>query len=145
MYITQINSRDILYSQLQEKRNRYVWSYFKLNTPQNFLVEENKSISLVLLDKVNILGSAMLTPKNSDIVRIRIVFIIPTYQKKGLGRRLMYAAEKTAKQMLFKEVSLISPEENFSFYLKMGYTIDGDWWYDKKTKLKTIQLKKCLI
>lgn len=84
MYITQINSRDILYSQLQEKRNRYVWSYFKLNTPQNFLVEENKSISLVLLDKVNILGSAMLTPKNSDIVRIRIVFIIPTYQKKDL-------------------------------------------------------------
>lgn len=53
----------------------------------------------------------------------------------------MYVAEKIAKQNGFKEISLISPEANFSFYLKLGYTIDGDWWCDKKTKLRTIQLK----
>ena len=144
MYITQIKSSDKLYNQLQEKRNNYVWSYFKLSMPQNFLVEESKSISLVLLDKENILGSAMLTPENSNIVRIRIVFIIPSYQKKGLGRKLMYVAEKIAKQNGFKEISLISPGANFSFYLKLGYTIDGDWWCDKKTKLRTIQLKKSI-
>lgn len=84
MYITQIKSSDKLYNQLQEKRNNFVWSYFKLSMPQNFLVEESKSFSLVLLDKENILGSAMLTPENSNIVRIRIVFIIPSYQKKDL-------------------------------------------------------------
>lgn len=56
----------------------------------------------------------------------------------------MYVAEKIAKQNGFKEISLISPEANFSFYLKLGYTIDGDWWCDKKTKLRTIQLKKSI-
>jgi len=142
MHITQIKSNDELYNQLQEKCQLYVWRYFKLNEPQNFLIEENKSVSLVLLDNENIIGSVMLTPETANIVRFRIVFVIPSYQRKGLGRKLMYAAEKEAKYLGFKEISLISPEENFSFYLELGYLVNGCWWNDKNTKLKTILLKK---
>ncbi len=142
MKVIQIKPYDKLYNQLQEKRHDYVWHYFKLNKPRNFLEEENKSVSLALLCKKNIIGSVMLTPKNNRIIRFRMVFIIPLYQKKGLGEKLIYEAEKKAKRMSFKEIRLISPEENLPFYLKMGYSRNGDWWQNKKTNLKTIQLKK---
>ncbi len=65
-----------------------------------------------------------LIPSNTYLL-IENIAIAPDYQKQGIGRWLMFFAEREAIRQGFAEIRLYTNErfvENLAFYAKLGYT-----------------------
>lgn len=68
----------------------------------------------------------LLTPLDSETIKMRQVAISPELQGKGLGAQLVKASEELAIGRQFKTMSLHARETAVPFYLRLGYQIIGD-------------------
>jgi ribosomal protein S18 acetylase RimI-like enzyme len=69
------------------------------------------------------------TIMETDYLLIENVAVSPSFQKRGLGRKLMAHAEKLATSSGFSEIKLYTNKlftENIQLYAKLGYHVDRE-------------------
>tara|TARA_B110000495_G_C23012767_1_gene599263 strand:+ start:1490 stop:2020 length:531 start_codon:yes stop_codon:yes gene_type:complete len=97
---------------------------------------DNKVVGHILLSKVQIND----TNKSFESLALAPVCVLPTYQKKGIGKDLILASHEIAKEMGFKSVVLIG---HATYYLKFGYKLAKE--FDIKFPFKKIPKENCLV
>ena len=117
------NVYDLLYSNVSKfkpSKNRYnsIWKILLKQKNSYFIVaKNNKEIvgfgSLGIMNKVR--GHAQGT--------IEDIVIKKKFQKKGIGKLIIYKLLSIAKKQNCYKVVLQSPNKNLSFYRKMGFKI----------------------
>ena len=82
-----------------------------------------------LLNEDGALVALIETERNDDHLLIVSVAVAPSYQKRGLGRRLLAHAEALARQEQLDTVRLYTNArmvENIALYKSLGYRIDRE-------------------
>lgn len=84
-----------------------------------------------------IVGVAALYVESEGIGRIRWVYVLPQYQRKGIGTALLTHLEREAGKMDLKRLRLLTAEKAYwavNFYVKLGYSvtdrIERPWGFD---------------
>ena len=92
-----------------------------------------------------IVGVAALSVENEELGKIRWVYVLPEYQRKGTGTALVTRLEQKAKEMGLKRIRLVTvggAEWAVSFYRKLGYELAGRierLWGSDVSMEKTLQ------
>ncbi|MGL4323636.1 MAG: GNAT family N-acetyltransferase [Beijerinckiaceae bacterium] len=77
-------------------------------------------------DSDGVTGAIILIPQ-ADHLELWSVSVAPRAQGRGLGNRLLAAAEKRAHELGYRTIRLLTGEkltENVAWYQRQGYTID---------------------
>lgn len=90
------------------------------------LKAESAEIHLGLMQHENLLAVLSLKPISTKEVKMRQVAVAPDFQQKGLGRQLVEYSETVAQSRGYQTMSLHARDTAVPFYLKLGYTIQGD-------------------
>lgn len=85
-------------------------------SPKNLMGMLEKKEFFIAINKGKIIGVAGLEKNN-----ITSVFILPEYQNKGIGKKLMNMVELRAKEKGFIEVNLNASINALDFYKYIGY------------------------
>ena len=87
--------------------------------------------------KKQIVAVAALSVEDDVSGRIRWVYVLPEYQKKGIGTALVLHLEKMAREMELGKVRIVTDngaEWAISFYQKLGYALAyrvvNPWGFD---------------
>ncbi len=73
-----------------------------------------------------VVAVAALGAEDQDCGRIRWVYVLPKYQKRGIGTALMFHLERLAREMGFRKTRLVTDngaEWAIRFYMKLGYML----------------------
>lgn len=68
----------------------------------------------------------VLTKINDDIIKMRQVAVADSFQKKGVGTKLLQYTEAYVKKLGYKEIVLHARQVSIDFYKKNGYTEEGE-------------------
>ena len=98
-----------------------------LDFPREEIVDVfNKMDFYVYMKNKKIIGTSALGKISKDQGLVRAVYILPEYQRQGIGQCLMNNIENVAKAQGLKSLLLYTPEEAYwaiNFYKKLGYQI----------------------
>lgn len=81
---------------------------------------------VLLYEEEQGIGTARINLTNSGYGKIERVAVIPTYQGKGWGRKVIEAAEEWIKEAGYTKAVITSQLKAASFYEKIGYIIQPD-------------------
>lgn len=141
MEIKEININDLLYDRTLDLRTNVISIPFGFPPPRKEK-ETLDSHMFVALNGDEIVGFAMITPSSDKrSIRARQVSVTPARQKQGIGRQLMEKAESVAKELGYQELRLFAHTGSHPFFLKLNYTVNGDW-QTQNNGLKTILMSK---
>jgi predicted GNAT family N-acyltransferase len=73
-----------------------------------------------------VIGTILLTPRESGRVQMRQVAVAPECQGSGIGGQMVQACEAYAREQQFKTMILHARETAIPFYLKHGYEPVGE-------------------
>lgn len=137
------------------KNNIYQWN---VSYPDNFrLLREIEKGSLYLMinkgvpiatitfdeDQAPVFDDIAWKNNNGKFIVIHRIAVFPTWQNKGIGRKLMEFTEKYAKENNYKSVRLdvtSSNEHLVKIYEKLGYVKIGDVLYpEQKVPFKCLE------
>lgn len=114
-------------------------------------VEEQNDLHLIAELDSTVIGTLMLSEKNSDTLQVKQVVIAETYQGGGIGKELLFFAEELAKNLGYLSVFLTGRSQSWGFYEKFGYQglahpyYDGDILLKKYKKIVAIEAPKELL
>ncbi|MFP4024431.1 MAG: GNAT family N-acetyltransferase [Thiohalospira sp.] len=129
------------------KNNIYQWN---ISYPDNFrLMQEIEKESLYLMINKGVPVGTITFDENQDdvfnhvdwknnegkFIVIHRIAVFPTWQKKGVGRKLIEFVEKYAQENNYKSVRLDISSSNqklIELYEKIGFTQTGDILYPKQ-------------
>jgi GNAT superfamily N-acetyltransferase len=84
-----------------------------------------------------VVAVAALGAEDQDCGRIRWVYVLPKYQKRGVGTALISHLERLARDLGFKKIRLVTDngaEWAIRFYMKLGYKsarrVPNPWGFD---------------
>ena len=86
---------------------------------------DKNDILLVCMENGEAIACCILTEINSDTVQLRQMAVSPVYQQKGLGKKLLLFAEKTARENCYSVIRMHARKTAVGFYEKSGYTVIG--------------------
>lgn len=102
-----------------------VLEYFlSYNQPGDILEDMNNGYSILVYADEVIVGSGTLLNTN-----IRRVFVLPEFQKNGIGRMIIEHLENNAKSNGLSFVELYSMMPSVGFYEKLNYKSPGICYY----------------
>ena len=81
---------------------------------------------LVCMENGEVIACCILSQINSDTIQLRQMAVAPSYQRKGLGKKLLLFAEKTAKENQYSVIRMHARKTAVGFYEKSGYVITGE-------------------
>jgi len=99
---------------------------------------------MLLLDGVLPVATCRLNLINEKEAKIERVCVLKEYQGKGLGRKLMEAAEKQLNESGIKRIIITSRDEAVGFYEALGYKADCSK-VEKGGVFNTIYTEKTLV
>jgi len=82
-----------------------------------------------LLDVDGVLAGLIETIREPDHLLVENVAVAPTFQGRGLGRRLIAHAEALARELGFDAIRLYTNQrfaENIALYRRLGYQVDRE-------------------
>ena len=85
------------------------------------LMEERDQHHLIAQIKKHVVGILILSPSNTNEIKMRQVAIHPSYQNKGVGSQLVFFAEEYAIKLCFQKMTLHARKTAFKFYQKLKY------------------------
>ena len=117
-------------------RNKYLKLSAEKPCIQRLPKDEKNDLHIVAeIDSV-VIGTLMLSKKNSSTVQVKQVAIDESFQGNGLGKELLFFAEELARKLGFSTVYLTGRSQAWGFYEKFGYRSLGQSYYDGKVLLK---------
>jgi len=97
--------------------NKEILNYFlSFNQPHHILSDARAGKTLLVYYNNEIIASGTILNTN-----IRRVFVLPEFQKNGIGALMMAELEKVAKQQNLDFVELYAMKPAIGFYKKLGY------------------------
>ncbi len=87
------------------------------------LAGENDSAHFLLDLDGKAVATAMATPYQEGILKVRQVAVDPSVQGKGLGREIMFCAEDWGRANGYSSVVLHARQVAVDFYLRIGYEV----------------------
>ncbi len=76
-------------------------------------------------DDWKLVGCLVLTPVSEQIIKMRQVAVAADAQRKGIGARLVHAAEEYARRKGWYTIMCHARQEAIPFYIRMGYAATG--------------------
>ncbi len=76
-----------------------------------------------------VVGVAALYVEDEETGRVRWVFVLPEYQRQGIGAALVTHVERRARELGLRRLRLVTPARAgwaLSFYGKLGYEPAGE-------------------
>jgi predicted GNAT family N-acyltransferase len=86
---------------------------------------EAQMIHVAALEDEVLLGGVILKPLSVDRLKLRQMVVSPAAQRRGIGRKLVEAAEAIAQARGVRTIELHSRAYACDFYAKLGYRIEG--------------------
>ena len=140
---------------LQPKTKSDITAYLNLrwqllrkpwNQPKGTEIDkfEDEAIKVMAKHKTKIVGVGRIHKVENNIWQIRYMAVIPEYQGKQVGKKILLELEYLAKRQNAKEIFLNSRETAVDFYKKNGYEIEseGKTLFDS---IKHFKMKKIIF
>ena len=131
------------YQKMIDLRTKILRVPLGLTFSEDFLLRDKDDILLACLKNEEMIGCCILTFIDSQIIQLRQMAILDSFQKKGIGSALIEFAEKTAKDNLATTMILHARKVVADFYLKNGYHIEGEEFLE--VNIPHLSMKKYLF
>jgi len=142
--IVEISSLHPLYPLVLKFRNRWLREPLHLNLFEEDLRDEDQQTTLIALTKSKeIVGCVMLQPLDKHTAKLRQMAVSEEFQRKGIGKKLVEAAEEKAKNMGCTHLCLHARSTALEFYKKLGYIGYGQVFIE--VGIPHLSLKKALF
>lgn len=118
------------YKQMLDLRHRILRAPLNLIASEEELAKDKDYTLLGLFNEENnqLLACCFLNHIDADTIQLRQMAVDGTLQKSGYGRKLIGHAEQFARDSNYKIMYLHAREVAVGFYLKLGYTTQGDYF-----------------
>ncbi len=112
------------YDELLDLRYKVLREPLGLEFKVEDLAKEHADLHLGIFDANHrALGCASLSDGGEGVALMRQVAVLPAYQGKGVGRKLVAAFEREALRLGFASIRLAARDEAIPFYTKLGYRL----------------------
>ena len=126
MQILTIEHKTDLYYKMLSFREDYLRKPLGLHFTLADINNEQDDYFFIVLENENIIGSCILTPISTQIIKLRQMAIHPNFQKKYIGKSILQYCEKVAFKKEYQQIVLHARETAIDFYKKNSYTAIGD-------------------
>lgn len=132
MKIQRIDHKHPLYEQAKGLRNEVLRKPLGLRlSPEELILDEGREHIVALGEEGTVLGSVSLYMQEPTLLRVKQMVVDPGQQGKGIGAKLMEAAEERGRELGAEEVILNARCTALDFYDKQGYGTQGDEFMEK--------------
>ncbi|WP_300599374.1 GNAT family N-acetyltransferase [Niabella sp.] len=120
--VTQINMQDPLYKQEQDLRNRILLRPIGL-PDHGWEMDDHKAWHFVAVEGSKVIGCVILVPFEEGYAQLKQMAVETICQSKGIGRLLITALLRFAKEQGLAEVVCHAQDRAIPFYIKNGFEI----------------------
>ncbi len=111
-------------------------------TPDQLALEHDE-VHIAAVLNGNVIGVLLLRKGEYRVLKMRQVAVATTFQRCGIGRKLVVFAEKYAKENNFDAIELHARESALAFYKSLYYTQIGDEFIE--VGLPHFKMKKLIL
>ena len=98
---------------------------FQISLEMEFKEDQENSIYILALDGIYPVGTCRLhLLEDRKTAKIERVCVIEEYREKGVGRKVIEAAEEWLQELGAEKIIITSRDEAVGFYQKLGYQAD---------------------
>lgn len=126
--------------ELRDRVLRRPLQFSILNDP---LEKEIADIHIAAFAQDSLVAVLILTPQQCKTILMRQVAVDPAWQGRGVGRKLVTFAEKTALDAGYSVITLHARKTALQFYLKCGYRVIGEEFTE--VGIPHVGMKKALV
>lgn len=111
-------------SNIKDYSSEYIENDVKILQPENILERAAWMHFYVVCEAEQIIGCGAIGPYwgKTDESSLFTIFVLPSYQGKGVGRRIIEALENDEFFLRAKRIEIPASITGTPFYLKMGYS-----------------------
>ncbi|MDY7014906.1 MAG: GNAT family N-acetyltransferase [Cyanobacteriota bacterium] len=113
-----------------------------LNYSEERLAKEADDLHLVYKRERQILACLVITLKSKDTVQVKQIAVENSYQRQGVGKKLMEFLHNHLIQKEVKQIELAARETAIDFYEKLGYVQEGERFI--KITLPHVKMRRSL-
>lgn len=114
-----------LYRRTVAFRDRHLRQPLGLALGAADLVDEDRQIHVAAVADGSVLGTVVLKPSGSALMKLRQMAVAPEAGRRGLGGRLIGFAEAVARQRGAGRIEMNARTSAQAFYEKLGYAATG--------------------
>jgi len=122
--VSELIVRTLRTSNIKDYSSEYIENDVKMFTPESVLQRASWTHFYVVVHDEKIVGCGAIGPYwgKEDESSLFNIFVLPEYQGKGVGRRIMEALEKDEFFLRAKRIEIPASITACEFYKKFGYT-----------------------
>jgi predicted GNAT family N-acyltransferase len=143
MEISIINHGSNDYLKMVELRTEILRKPLNLVYTQEQLSLEKSDLLIVAKLNTEVVGCCILTQLVDNQVQLRQMAVAESHQNSGVGAKIIDFAEKTVKENKQKSIVLHARETAVNFYIKKGFYIFGDEFFE--VGIKHFMMEKPLV
>lgn len=145
-YLKFIEYGSIEYHQAAQLRHRLFYPEHNISLKAIALSQEKQDLHLVITNSQGnqVLAYGRLAQKSSNEFQIHQMVVEPTYQKQGLGKRILQTLIKSASDRGGKLLSLNARVTKIKFYQKFGFEPVGEVFASSITGVPHIRMQKAI-
>ena len=121
-----IDVTDPAYQQVWQVREEVLRKPLGMSLKNEDLSMDAEDVIFAAMADDKVVGCVMLHPVTPGVMKLRQMAVYDEWQGKGIGRLLVQAAEKFAKDNGYEKIVLHARMVAVDFYSKMEYTITSD-------------------
>lgn len=108
---------------INDYSSEYIEDFVKTLYPDNILERAKWTHFYVVCDEHKIVGCGAIGPywDKEDESCLFSIFVLPEYQRKGIGRKIMETLERDEYFLRARRIEIPASITGTSFYRKMGY------------------------
>jgi predicted N-acetyltransferase YhbS len=133
MALKQIDHGTKEYEQMVQLRDEILRRPLGLSFTAEQLNNEKDDILIGAFDEDEMLGCCLLTPLDSNTLRLRQMAVQKNLQGKGIGESIMSFAETLARDKGYKILMMHARDTAIGFYERFGYKVKGDMFIEVNT------------
>lgn len=114
------------YWETVELRRRILRVPLGLDLDPEDLEKETRDLHVAAFEYAILQGCLVLTPQNSEEIKMRQVAVDDRIQGRGIGTEMVLFSERLARDRGYKSMVLNARDTAVPFYERMGYTKVGD-------------------
>lgn len=126
MALKQIDFGSDEYHKMVKLRNDILRKPLGLSlTPEELAMEKN-DILIAAYEEDQMLGCCVLSPVDTNTVRLRQMAVLGNLQGKGIGASIMSFVENLARDKGYSKIYMHARDTAIGFYEKFGYKVKGE-------------------
>lgn len=108
---------------------------------ENFNLEANY-YHFGFLEKEKLVSCVVAIPIDELTIKFRQILVIPSFQRLGIGTKMMSETEKYLAELNFSQFELNARKSAIDFYKRIGYQIIGSEFIEINTNIIHVKMIK---